>query len=315
MRNTKISVIIPVFRVEAFLQKCVDSIRNQTYKNLEIILVDDGSDDGCPALCDAYAEIDDRIKVIHQKNGGLSAARNSGLEVATGEYIGFVDSDDYIDPFMYECLLDEMRKQDASLGICAFDYVTPAGVKLEGEEYESPLRDGVYDGKELLAKVIEKNGCFYVTAWNKLYKKEIWDNLRFEDGKVHEDEFVIHKVLLKCRKVAVVSDIFYHYMQNDKSIMHTEYSIKRLDRVEALLNRFEDCHREMNMMWKLRMFGVFKFRFVEAEQFISSSEEFKQRYDTLLNRYKIIKQNLSLKDRCMIDMFLLVKRFKWRIAE
>lgn len=308
MKNPKISVIVPIFRVEAFLEKCVDSIRNQTYKNLEIILVDDSSDDGCPALCDEYAKQDERIKVIHQKNGGLSAARNSGLKIATGEYVGFVDSDDYIEPQMYERLVDTMMKQDVSLAICAYDYVTVDGEKMVGEEYESPLTDGLYDGKELLAKTIEKNGWFYVTAWNKLYKKEVWDNMFFEDGKVHEDEFVVHKVLLKCKQVAVVSDVLYHYLQNDKSIMHTGYSIKRLDRVEALLNRFEDCQKEMNMMWKMRMCKVIKFRFEEAKQHLSFSVEFKERYDALQNRYKDIMNGLSWKDRGMIEAFLLAKR-------
>ena len=152
----KISVVVPVYNVEEYLDQCVESLVGQTYKNLEVILVDDGSPDNCPAMCDEWAERDNRIKVIHKENGGVSSARNAALDIASGDYIGFVDSDDWIEPDMYEILIKNAKKYDADISRCAglFDYCD------RSEEYNEVSSCTVYKGKDELIKSIIWNDIF-----------------------------------------------------------------------------------------------------------------------------------------------------------
>lgn len=239
--DKKISVIIPVYQVEKYLAKCLDSVINQTYHNLEIILVDDGSTDRCPSICDEYAARDARIKVIHQTNKGLSAARNSGLQIASGELISFVDSDDYIEPRMLEILSDRMNDTDADIVIGNYVFISESGEidlslswRIQAEELNS---------QEALSKLQTPFNWFYVPAWNKLYRRELFDDISFPEGKLNEDQFVVHKLFSKATKVATVKDIVYLYVQRDRSIMNT-MSAKRLDEIEALMERYDyfvDC--------------------------------------------------------------------------
>ena len=177
-----ISVIVPIYKVEKYLHKCIDSILAQTYTNLEIILVDDGSPDNCGKICDEYAAKDSRIKVIHQPNGGLSAARNAGLDIATGDYIGFVDSDDYIAPDMYEKLYNALVKNDADMAICDYQRF---GNELPYDEMS--LTTEVITGLQAMEKQNTVINCSFVVAWSKLYKSFIFSNVRFPVGKINED--------------------------------------------------------------------------------------------------------------------------------
>ena len=177
-----LSIIVPVYKVENYLQKCIDSILAQTFTDFELILVDDGSPDGCPALCDAAAAKDARVRVIHQKNGGLSAARNAGLDVARGAWIGFVDSDDYIAPEMYEKLYRAVQSTGADLALCDYAKVDEAGVP--GVQTHVPVPQKSLTGRELLQK------AYWTTAqiaWNKLYRRTIFAQLRYPVGKLNED--------------------------------------------------------------------------------------------------------------------------------
>ena len=231
-----ISVIVPVYKVEKYLHKCIDSILAQTYTNLEIILVDDGSPDNCGRICDEYALKDSRIKVIHQKNGGLSAARNAGLDIATGEYIGFVDSDDYIAPDMYEKLYEALIKAKAEIAICNFAFVD-SSYRLINEE--SPVKNEVLNNNGIFEKFTEKYYWYYVTVWNRLYKAGLFSNLRFEIGKTNEDEFIAHKIFCQCNTVVVTEDTFYYYLKREDSIMGSPVTIKRADGVEGIYNRIQ----------------------------------------------------------------------------
>lgn len=233
----KISVIIPVYKVEKYLRKCVDSVLAQTYTNLEIILVDDGSPDRCGEICDEYARIDSRIKVIHKENGGLSDARNAGIEAATGEYIAFVDSDDYISPYMYEKLYNAIIKADADMSICNFLYVDESGNEIYNNS-NPPIKDELTNGIDVLSKkIIEEKSWYWIVTVTKLYKKSLFEKLRFPINKYHEDEFVFHKILLLCNKIACIPDILYYYVQRSNSIMNTGYSIHSLDACEAIFMR------------------------------------------------------------------------------
>ncbi len=237
-----ISVIVPIYKVEKYLSRCVDSILAQTYTDLEIILVDDGSPDGCGAICDAYAEKDSRIKVVHKINGGLSDARNAGLDVATGEYVGFIDSDDYIHPQMYEKLLDALRSTGSQISLCGYVYVDEeTGAVLEDLSKYNPITTEVLSRKEALEKICAyRSGySYYVTAWNKLYERKLFDTIRFPKGKLHEDELTVHYLFNAVEQVATVSDLLYYYVQRAGSIMNTKATVKSLDIIEAMLNRYQ----------------------------------------------------------------------------
>ena len=205
----KLSVIVPVYKVEPYLQKCIDSILNQTFRDLELILVDDGSPDSCPAICDAAAEKDERVVVLHRKNGGLSAARNAGLMAARSDYIGFVDSDDYIAPEMYEKLYAAMVESNAQLAVCSYTYVDTKGNVLP--KWESPILSGggVLDRVQMMDRLGGDRSWYYITAWNKLYRRELFENIRFPFGKLHEDEYVVHHVFWACERIVVLPESLY----------------------------------------------------------------------------------------------------------
>ena len=234
--NPLISVIVPVYKVEKYLNKCVESIVNQTYKNLEILLVDDGSPDNCPQMCDEWTLKDSRIKVIHKSNGGLSDARNCGIDAASGEFIGFVDSDDFIDETMYEKLYNLIIENDADLSICGIKTVDEDGVFTE--DALCPLKNEVLNSYDAMSCLNIKNGWYYVTAWNRLYNKGLFDGLRFDIGKIHEDEFFAHKVFYRCKKIVTTNEPLYYYFQRTESITKKKVTIKRFDGVEAQYERY-----------------------------------------------------------------------------
>ena len=253
--NDLISVIVPVYKVENYLHKCVDSIINQTYKNLEIILVDDESPDNCPKICDDYAKRDSRIKVIHKKNGGLSSARNAGLDIAKGKYIEFVDSDDYIDIEMISVLYNLLIQNQADMSICSLQYVGENEKKLTNPKVN--LKDCVLDNKKLLQKLYEDGSVYYVVACNKLYNSSLFEGIRYPIGKIHEDEAIIHDIFLRCKKVAVTSLRYYMYYQRGNSIMHEKnvnslikytFWADRLLKLHKMINR-ENLVYGMNLFW------------------------------------------------------------------
>lgn len=237
MVNEKISVIVPVYNVEKYLEKCVDSLINQSYKNLEIILVDDGATDSSGTLCDKLQKKDERIKVIHKVNGGLSDARNAGLDIATGEYIAFLDSDDYVHKDLYSSLYTLMKDNDCDLGICNYVYVDEEGNSIA--PVSDTLKDEVINRDEVIDKLMTKLNFYYVTAWNKLYKKSVLDNIRFPKGKIHEDEYVAHYVLAASNKVVTTSNVYIYYVQRQGSITNTQISAKKLHSAWALYDRYK----------------------------------------------------------------------------
>ena len=218
-RCSTISVIIPIYKVHAYLSKCVESITAQTYGKLEIILVDDGSPDECPALCDAWALKDKRIKVIHKENGGLSDARNAGIEIASGDYILFVDGDDYIAPDMCEKLLTAIEDSDADMAVCSFYWEYPDRQEIQPM---SVLNGTVVSQSEILETWARFGGVEFVVAWNKLYRRELFftpEHIRYPVGRLHEDEFTSYRLLYAAKRVVFVDKPLYHYVQRGNSIM------------------------------------------------------------------------------------------------
>lgn len=226
--NPMISVIVPIYNVEKYLRACIDSILTQTYKNLEIILVDDGSSDGCGAICDEYKEKDQRITVIHQKNRGLSGARNAGIDIAQGQYIGFIDSDDTIEPQMFEILLNNMRKNGAKISICGRKIVDESGNITEPKYIHK--KKMVLDGK---SAIIEMNShkSFDMSACDKLYDITLWTDIRYPEGKLSEDFFVIFHLLDKAQKIVWTPEPLYKYLQRNNSISRNK--VIKQDFIEA----------------------------------------------------------------------------------
>ncbi|MDB7979350.1 glycosyltransferase family 2 protein [Faecalicoccus pleomorphus] len=213
----KLSIIVPVYQVEAHIDECITSILDQTFRDFELILVDDGSLDRCPAICDAYAQKDSRIRVIHQKNQGLSAARNTGLQAARGDYIGFVDSDDFIEASMYEKLLDNLEREKADISVCG-------RYKVWGDKKIQEQKSNVYkvmDSAQALA-LMNTNvlGYFDVAAWDKIYKRSCFKGIEFPEGKLCEDWFVMYKLFFNARRIVYDSIPLYNYRQRTGSITH-----------------------------------------------------------------------------------------------
>lgn len=226
-----ISVIVPVYNVEKYLNKCVESIVNQTYKNLEIILVDDGSTDSSGTICDQWAKKDNRIRIIHKENGGLSDARNKGLSVANGDYIGFVDSDDWIDLDFYKTLIINCKRYNADLAACKV-------IKEFDDHEETFICDctkELFSPEEAIETLL--NGkVFLAVVWNKLYKRTLFTDVEFPVGKIHEDEFITYKVLGSAKRLVFNKSTYYYYRQREGSIMST-ISYNNTDVLEAYYQR------------------------------------------------------------------------------
>lgn len=225
----KISVIVPVYNVENYLHRCVDSILAQSFTDFELILVDDGSPDNCGRICDEYAEKDNRIHVIHKENGGLSDARNAGIDWtfanSDSEWLTFIDSDDWVHPKYLGILLDNAKSTDCKISVC---------------EYQDSMGNECFINKDFTFNILSPEEFYitfpkyYYSACFKLYKKELLTDIRFPYGKLNEDAFVIYKVIFSVERVAYVDAPFYMYCFNPNSIMRSSWTVKRLDELEAI---------------------------------------------------------------------------------
>lgn len=231
-----ISIVVPIYHVEKYLNRCLESILQQTYSNLEIILVDDGSDDKCPEMCDEFAKVDHRIKVIHQKNGGLSVARNAGIDVATGKYIAFVDSDDCISEHYLEFLFRAIDETKADIAQCNYTEFNDDFIPIYARNYAIPK---IWDKMQALrSQVISCTNIISTVAWNKLYDISLFKDIRYTPGKLHEDEFTTYRLFDKATSIAYLDIPLYGYFQNQSGIMHSSLKSAHIDALEAKLNRY-----------------------------------------------------------------------------
>ena len=223
-----ISIIVPVYNVEKFLEHCINSVINQTYTNWELILINDGSQDSSPEICNQYALLNEKIKVIHKSNGGLSSARNAGIEVAHGDYITFLDSDDFWHPDYLKTLLSYSVKHNADIVQCNFLRVNSdfSGVK------ERSLICKLYDNHSVFVQEAAN-----IIVWAKLYKRSLWDNIRIPEGKINEDDFTTWKLYYKSNVIVVITSPLYFYRINPLSIMSKQKKELRLDFTEAYNER------------------------------------------------------------------------------
>ncbi len=295
-----ISVIVPIYGVEKYLDKCVQSIVDQTYQKLEIILVDDGSKDGCGRMCDEWADKDKRIRVIHKENGGLSDARNAGYAIARGEYISFIDSDDCISPDFYQTLKSAMEETGAEIAECGTRYIDENGGCIK----ERSTQEGCFDRTTALKMLIREKG-FYQTVWNKLYQREVIGGLLFEKGRYNEDEFWTYQVFDKATKIVGVAKPMYDYLQRGSSIIGVGYNLRRLDGLEALHARAQYFDKDEELCWVARQAFQMSclwhlqsvLRYVEGEtkratakdivKLLKSTQKLKSKELTLTKKYKL----------------------------
>ena len=242
-----ISIILPIYNVEKDLSRCIESILAQTYTEFEMILVDDGSPDRCGEICDRYAQEDTRIQVIHKKNGGVSEARNAGLDAAQGKYICWVDPDDYIHPQYLETLYRIMQESKADVVVCDYKTYYPGEEKEiapidQIPTYEEISERNLYDDDFLTNKRVK-----YVIIWNKLVKAELYNGIRYPIGKVHEDNYTTYKLLDQANKIVYTEQPLYYYMMRDKSITHdVGFSDKRFHILLATGEEIEYFHAKGN---------------------------------------------------------------------
>lgn len=255
-----ISVIVPVFNTKNFLKKCIESILSQTYKNFEIILIDDGSFDGSEKICDDFqSKFKSIIKVIHQKNQGLSVARNVGLQNASGDFVCFVDSDDYIEPTMLETLFNSLSFANADISICSFfeeneNNKTLQIVNFKDEEFSN------YDAIENLSN--EYNGYGFVVMWNKLFKRKLFENITFPKNRIHEDQFVIFKLFFLANKISTCSNKLYHHVNHKQNISTSSNYLKHFDDIDGIFSQIEFC-KVNNILFLLSSVAIHLYRLIE----------------------------------------------------
>lgn len=258
MEQKLISVIIPVYKVEKYLRRCLDSVTGQTYENLEIVLIDDGSPDNCGSICDEYALKDNRIKVIHKGNTGLSDSRNEGIEASHGEYVLFVDSDDYIHPKMIEELYTNACEKNADVVVC--DYVKVN----EDEErvwmnQKLPVEAITITDDNRLKYMLGDTKIIFTVAWNKLFRRTVLGDIRFPFGKVHEDEFWTYKILHRAQAVVYLKETLYYYVQRDSSIMGEHTNIKSLQRLDAYKERIQYYKDRKMPLYEYQMINHYRY--------------------------------------------------------
>ncbi len=274
-----ISIIIPIYNVEEFLPQCLDSIIHQTYQNLEIILVNDGSTDTCPKICENYATKDARIKVVNIENSGSAEARNVGLNYATGELISFLDSDDYLALNFYDSLCEVLLHEKADIVACNFiAFKNLDEIKKLDTSAKATLE--IYNTEKALQLLMKEQ--LKQVVWNKLYRKEVIENIHFPTGKTIDDEFWTYQVFGNAKKIVKISDVLYFYRQQSESIMGRKYSLKRLDGLQALEERIQYMKTNFPNLVNLAiekfcMGSIFHYQQIENRKDIDSHKIFRDR--------------------------------------
>ncbi len=280
-----ISVIVPAYNVKPYLERCINSIINQTYQELEIILVDDGSTDDTGVLCDAIAERDKRIVVLHKENGGLSDARNAGLEVAAGEFISFIDADDYIELDMYEQMIEEMEDETVSLVAVGF-IVTNA----DGKENVLAAEQKRKMTKEEALMDIFEGGELFPSSVNKLFRRDLFNKLCFVKGIINEDTEIIPKIIDACNHVLVMDKAAYHYILRKGSITQSDFSVKEYDSLMVYDSGMQICSEKYPDLLPYACYYRLKELYETWVRLVNSSNYRKLRKQAFLLRIKIAKE-------------------------
>lgn len=297
-----ISVIVPVYKVEKYLPRCLDSILSQSFTDFELLLVDDGSPDSCPEICDEYARRDRRISVIHKENGGLSSARNAALDRATGQYISFVDSDDYITADALQTLYSALTETDSDIAVGNMMSIDESGNI--SEFYIPAAGRTLLEGDEILSTLNQPCAC------NRLYRSEIFRSLRFPEGRLYEDVFIYHRILAQTKRMVLTGKTDYYYLIRSDSIMHSEYDIRFTDIVFAVKERYEwlDSIGQKELANEARMFVYSRVAAAYANLDAAIPENRKKLHeirDIYISCYRVLMNDRSIGIKQRIRLFLL----------
>lgn len=312
----KISIIVPVYNCEKYISNCINSILEQSFKDFELILVDDGSSDRSSEICESFAKKDNRVRAIHQPNSGVSRARNRGLDEAQGEYIGFVDGDDCIDKEMYEQLYKNLADNNADISICG---IVNYFIKKDGttEKIRQSQIDGfwIFSGEQALKEALQSR-LYSVNPVNKLFKRKLFDNLRYPEGKISEDAFLIPIVVFKACKVVYDSKPMYYYLRRENSITTSNFSDNDWDVVEAYENHLNMVSEKVPNLKK-----VAKFRYLWAYTYVIDKIMLSENSENYLKDFNkafdFIKKNIlqiifnpyfSLKRKIAVTVLLINKK-------
>ena len=300
----EVSIIVPVYQVEKYIRQCVDSILAQTFSDFELILVDDGSRDKSGQICDEYAGLDERVKVIHKENGGLSDARNKGMDRASGNYFMFVDSDDYIAPTMIECLYESIMNENADIAVCNYLYYFEND---RSKNSATNIKSEVLSGAEIFYKrKNERNYGIWTVAWNKLYKSEVFGNIRFRFGKYHEDEFWANDIYQMDIKVVTIPECLYYYRQRDNSIMGKKNFARNIDILEALQERLAVYLKKPEYSGQAYRVLVYSLEYLEESKRLITNRDEKIEFIQAEKRTKDIVKQLKKRKLSKIQKFSLV---------
>ena len=304
----RLSVVIPIYNVEKYLDQCIKSVVNQTYQNLEIILVDDGSPDRCPEICDIWKEKDKRITVIHKQNGGLSDARNHGIQVATGEYIAFVDSDDFIEPDMYEVMIQAADRTGADIATCGRFLYNEKILEMKHTSPDEILLQPVDAIKELLC-----GGLVEESAWDKIYKKDFFDTVKFPIGQINEDLPIMPLLFEQAKTIVCTGKPFYYYRVNENGITHSPYSAAKSDIIKHMeetstyiLQKYPSLKKAVQIFQGRYAYAMLLFFYQNQDLPLQYPEDYATYRNYLVRNWvPLIKSNfLTIKQRievvCMI---------------
>ena len=298
----KISIIIPVYNVEKYLERCLDSVLNQSYKNLEIILINDGSTDNSLDICLKYAKKDNRIKLINQNNSGISEVRNKGLEAAKGEYIAFVDSDDVIDKDMFKTLYNNLLKYDSDISSCNYK-IFHNKINFDKEEYYNKIFT-----KEESLKDIISNGVLTNFLWNKLFKKELFNNIKFPKNMIYEDMYVMPKIIEKTTKIVYTNQILYGYFQRENSYVNSFDEDKNKNYFLVINNVYNDLKKYNFLDKELKNYKVFSIysAFLQAAKSNALYSDFmKEKQKEYKKEFKYLNKKVKLKRKLLYYLLYL----------
>lgn len=310
----KISVIVPIYNVELYLSECIDSIIKQTFFDIEIILINDGSTDNCKDICEYYKNIDNRVIVINKDNGGLSSARNAGIDIAKGEYIIFIDSDDIINHNMLKILYDACERYSCFISQCSYKKFYRKN-QIEDEinnEFNNELNFKIINNIEALDNLYNEEYINTTVAWNKLYKTSLWENIRYPEGKLHEDEYTTYKLIYSSNKIAITNKTLYYYRSNYNSIVNSKYRLERLDSIEAFEKRYIFfINQGMNNLAKktikkyiFNILSIYYRVYYEIDNNELILKELRGKLKKYFNKLFFNKE-ITLKNKLLISIFLI----------
>lgn len=287
----EVSIIVPVYQVENYIRQCVDSILAQTFTDFELLLVDDGSKDKSGQICDEYALMDQRVKVIHKENGGAADTRNIGLNQAVGNYIMFVDSDDYIKPTMLECLYKTISNEDADIVACNYLYFFENNRELD---FFTQIGSEILPGAEIFYnRKNERNYGFWTVVWNKLYKKEIFGKVRFRCGKYYEDEFFANDLYQMDIKVVTIPECLYYYRQHGNSTMRKKSIVKNFDLMEAYQERIAVYLKEEKYSEQAYKVLIYSLEYLEESKRLLTNKDEENEFIQAEKKTKDIMKQLK----------------------